>query len=243
MKLFLSRPLTGKLIAGVAVCLSLAGFAFLYAQTLRGGKEVANPTTGRATVEQARGEVSPAKKVRTELVRRLLDKVDSLDDISAEDKKELRKILLEADAELARAAGNPRVTGPGAPSGNRPAKGKPAQSGQEQSAKQGAAARGSKIQSTQPSEGQGQPNTPSEAKTPMVRALLKLLDEVLEDNLADQSNDSASADALRESLLRSDQLLRQYLGDASRARIEAANRKPPVPQVSNPRRKPSADAK
>lgn len=231
MKPFPSRAAKVKLAISLAVCLSVVGFAFLYAQTRRGAKEGAKPIVDQPTVEQAGGEDSAGKKVRTELVRRLLAKLDSLDDISAEDKKKLERILLEADAELAQAADRPRATGRGFRSGDRPAKAKPPQVGQEASTKQ-----------AQASEGQGQPETPTEAETPMVRALLKLLDEVIADNLADNSDDSQSADALRESLLRSDQVLRQYLGHAARARIEAANRKPPVPQVSNPRKKPSSDA-
>jgi len=230
MKPLLSRALKLKLVVSAVICLSLVGFAFLYAQTQRSAKEAAKPIADRPTVEEARGKVSASKKVRTELVRRLLAKLDSLDDISAEDKKELERILLEADAELAQAPAKPRVTGHGPRSGDRPAKAKPPQVGQEASTKQ-----------AQASEDQGQPETPTEAETPMVRALLKLLDEVIADNLADNSDDSQSADALRESLLRSDQVLRQYLGHAARARIEAANRKPPVPQVSNPRKKPSSD--
>jgi len=242
MKLFLTRAAKVKLAISLAVCLSVVGFAFLYAQTRRGAKEGAKPIVDQPTVEQAGGEDSAGKKVRTELVRRLLAKLDSLDDISAEDKKKLERILLEADAELAQAADRPRATGRGFRSGDRPTKGQPPQVGQEPSREQGAVtARGAQTPSTQASEGQGQPETPTEAKTPMVRALLKLLDEVIADNLADNSDDSQSADALRESLLRSDQVLGKYLGPAARARIEAANRKPPVPQVSNPRKKPASD--
>ena len=115
MKLFLTRAAKVKLAISLAVCLSVVGFAFLYAQTRRGTKEGAKPLADQPTVEQARGEDSASKKVRTELVRRLLAKLDSLDDISAEDKKKLERILLEADAELARdhAAIAPR----GAPAG------------------------------------------------------------------------------------------------------------------------------
>jgi len=224
MKSLFRKIVKTKIILVSAIGVTLAAFAFLYAQSQRNTPTKAGPLTAVESSDQK----SPArqeeeKKIRTEIVRRLLDKLDSLDGVSADEKKELEKILREADLYLAEAASKSATP-----------RGKTLPNASSQEKKKDA--------------GKGQPEAPAvksdssdEPQTSVVRALIRLLDEVMEDDLANNSEDSESADELRESLRRADHLLRQYLGDSSRARIEAANRKPTVPQVYNPRKKPLAE--
>lgn len=223
MKSLFRKIVKTKIILALAIGVTLAAFAFLYAQSQRN-----TPTkAGRLTAVKSSDQKSPApqeeeKKIRTEIVRRLLDKLDSLDDVSADEKKELEKILREADLYLAEAASKSMT-----PSG----KTLPNASIQEKKDAGKIPSKGPAVKS----------DSSDEPQTSVVRALIRLLNEVMEDDLARNSEDSESADELRESLRRADHLLREYLGDSSRARIEAANRKPPVPQVYNPRRKPLAE--
>jgi len=223
MKSLICGTVRTRIILVLAITTALATFAFLYAQSLRNTPTKAGPQVAvQSSDNELAGQREEGKKIRTEIVRCLLEKLDSLDDISADDKKELKKILREADQYLAEAASKSVTTGGNTRSNAAVKEKKDAEKGHSKDAT---------VKS----------GSSDEPQTSVVRALLRLLDEIMEDDLADNSENSDSADELRESLRQADHLLRQYLGDSSRARIEAANRKPPVPQVYNPRRKPLAE--
>jgi len=205
MKTLFGRILKTKSILAIAIIVPLVFLIVVYLQSRYGASQESTLPAKQSLERQLGNDPGKRDHVRTLVVKRLLDKLDAINDISADDKKELEKILREADQHLAEAA----ASGP-----------------------KNAAPREERL----PSEPSGDP------QTSLVRALLQLLDEVIEDNLDDASRDSPSRDELRESLLRADHILRQYLGDSARARIEAANRKPATPRVFNPPRNKATDS-
>ncbi len=74
---------------------------------------------------------------------------------------------------------------------------------------------------------------PQQAKTPIVRSLLRAVDEV-------EGEDEQAKQQLRQILHESDEELSQVLGENSRKLIEKANKKPFTPVIGAPE-KPSAD--
>lgn len=206
MKTLLGRIAKTNSLLAVAVIIPLVFLIVVYVQSRYGASEESTPSGKQSPTHQSSTEQGQSDHIRTLVVKRLLNELDSIDNMSPKDKRELEKILREADRYLAEAA----------------------------TTKQGS---GAFKEERLPAESSEDP------QTAMVRALLQLLDEVIEDNLSDRSKASQSPDELRESLLRADQILRQYLGDSARARIEAANRKPAVPRVFNPPRRKPADSR
>jgi len=147
-------------------------------------------------------------QVQTEIVRRLLKALDDLPNVNPEEKRELRRILLDSDNQLAQALKSPQ-----SPQVNRKQPAEPQKPPQD----------GSKMP---PTEG---------PRSPLIKALLDLLDNTPEDNIAERN--SQEKDTLRENLLQADKILAQHTGQSAVNRIKAANRKPVVPRVFNPPRK------
>ena len=205
MKTLFGRIPKTKSILAIAIIVPLVFLIVVYLQSRYGASQESALPAKQSSERQSANDPGNRDHVRTLVVKRLLDKLDAIHDISADDKKELEKILREADQHLAEAAAPER-------------------------------------KNAAPTEERLHSETSGSPQTSLVRALLQLLDEVIEDNLDDASRDSPSRDELRESLLRADHILRQYLGDSARARIEAANRKPAIPSAFNPPRKTPTDS-
>lgn len=242
MKAFFGIILKTRSLLTVVVIAPLALLLILYAQSRYGRSQESAARTALSAPVEAQHKQDEGDQIRTSIVRRLLDRLEVLDDVSSEEKKELEKILREADRYLAEAATKKsaatsnRFAQDGAGNSKGLASARKQETALPQRGKsallQGRTAQMKEPSSTEPS---------SEAQTASIRALLRLLDEVIEDEVADTTERSQQKDALRESLLEADKVLRQYLGNSSRARIEAANRKPPIPNVYNPRRKPASE--
>ncbi|WP_347246463.1 hypothetical protein [Thermogutta sp.] len=163
------------------------------------------PTTQREQDFQSKGDT----QVRTEIVRRLLKALDNLPNVDPKQKRELRRILLDSDKQLVQAVKSPET--PRATS--------------EQSERK----------EQKPSTDGGKSPSFEGPKSPVIKALLDLLDDIPQDDLAD--HDSRQTDTLRENLIQADKILSQHLGRSAVNRIKAANRKPTVPRVFNPPRK------
>jgi hypothetical protein len=205
MKTRFGRIAKTKSILAVAIVFPLVFLIVVYLQSRYGASQESTRLANRSSERQLGNNQGKRDHIRTLAVKRLLDKLDAITDISPDDKRELEEILREADQHLAEAA---------AP------------------VPQNMASKEERLLS----------ESSKDPQTSLVRALLQLLDEVIEDNLNKTSRDSPSRDELRESLLRADHILRQYLGDSARARIEAANRKPTIPSAFNPPRKTPTDS-
>ncbi|MGQ9562104.1 MAG: hypothetical protein ACUVQG_03575 [Thermogutta sp.] len=233
-------PKTRSLLTVVAI-VPLVLLLILYAQSRYGTSQESAARPPLSAPAETQNNQDKGARIRTLLVKRLLNKLDASEDISVQEKSELEKILREADRYLAEAAAK-KSGGPGdQPSQNAGNESKePASSGKQPAARTDAG-KPAAMQEQTTAEKRSLSKETGEARTPVVRALLRLLDEVIEDEVADTTKRSQQKDELRESLLEADKLLRQYLGDSARARIEAANRKPSIPNVYNPRRKPASE--
>lgn len=168
-------------------------------------------------------ESSRPTEVRTAVVRALLEELDRVADATPEAKRQLRQMLLEMDKQLAQAAVPPRVTVPK----SRTLKTEPKPGGQPTPRDEA----GSGPQNPQSADG---------ARTPVVRALLDLVNHLPTTNLSDEERQQR--EAVREGLLQADAILSQHLGQAAVDRIKAANEKPPTPKVFNPRKGPSSES-
>lgn len=163
-------------------------------------------------------------KVQNETVRRLLEKLDDTD-ADPESIRTVRRMLIQADKELSQGlAGNgrsPRQNGSFAPP-------KAASGGTESdlSANQAAPnpAAGNAKETVAPNS-----SKPGQARTPIVEALLTVLDEIAE-------ADKDAKDAIRDALTQADSQLSQFLGGKSKERILQANRKAPVRVPVEPHR-------
>lgn len=223
------------------VIVPLALLILFYAQSRYGtSQESATPREPSPRV-QPQTKQDEQDHIRTEVVKRLLSKLDTLDDVSPDEKRDLEKILREADRYLAEAASQKSgaASSPLSRDGGSEVK-KLGANGKQQTVRSDLGKSASLQEQTTQAESHSSTAPSSEAQTASIRALLQLLDEVIEDEVADTTQRSEQKDELRESLLEADKVLRQYLGDSSRARIEAANRKPSIPNVYNPRRKPAS---
>lgn len=164
-------------------------------------------------------------EIENEIVRRLLEKLEDTD-ADPESIRTVRKMLMEADQELSAAlAGNARSPQPTA-----------APSRPQAPAGKAAVDRGNPAEPGDRGQGAALPNSPKQvkAKTPIVAALLTVLDEI-----ADADKDAE--DVVRDALTQADAQLSTILGDNSKQRILRANQKPPIRvPVEPPRRRPPA---
>ncbi|MCS7304396.1 MAG: hypothetical protein NZ602_04735 [Thermoguttaceae bacterium] len=81
------------------------------------GGPPAEPTKSAPSTQQPKPVAPPDKpgEVRTALVRALLEVLDKLNDVSEEDRRQVRQLLLEADKDLAKALQPPSVPIPKVP--------------------------------------------------------------------------------------------------------------------------------
>ncbi len=175
------------------------------------------PAAGRgADGDDAVREAGPdTEQAKTQMVLSLLAALDEAEGESEEVKDELRRVLLEADKELAEVLGN--ESRQSILQGNqRP--GIPAAGGASDRADVPRQTRPPKGGRPQRSPG---PSEPGKPKTAMVRALLQLLDEAKADNQEVKGQ-------LERSLLDADAELGKFLGGNSKRRILQANKKPPA---------------
>jgi hypothetical protein len=182
---------------------------------------VGQVTDARQPAEKAQGKTAPQAK--TQIIRTLLKAVEEAKGEKQAVKDELRKALLEADAELAKAIGE-GVKRPILPRGQEPG---PPTAGDQAPAK-ASKAPGSKRQQKAP--------RPGEPKTPIVKALLQVLDEVEVDEQLEGDGKHAKADdgikdRLGRTLREADVELRKFLGGNSKRRILQANRKARAPVI------------
>ena len=161
-------------------------------------------------------EQAPQKKgdaeVHTDIVRRLLKALDDLPDVQPEERRQLRRILLDSDRQLVQALKSPEAPHPASKESKR-------------------------KEQKRSHDGETAPSNEG-PRSPLIKALLELLDDIPEDSVADRN--SHDTDTLRENLLKADKILAQHLGQSAVNRIKAANRKPAVPRVFNPPRKAPA---
>lgn len=162
-------------------------------------------------------------EVRNEIVRRLLEKLEDTD-ADPESIRTVRKMLMQADQELSAAlADNGRSPKPtAAPRPQAPA-------GTASVDRDEPAEPGDRAQGTAP------PNSPKpvKAKTPIVAALLTVLDEIA-------NADKDAEDVVRDALAQADAQLSTILGANSKERILRANQKPPIRVPNEPRRRSPA---
>ena len=141
---------------------------------------------------------------KSPIIRALLQEIDEIEGEDPEVIEELRRALLGADDELALGLGV-TMTGGHADAAEEPSAGK-------------RASRLVQVKRPSPDPADDEP------QTPIIKALLKALDESDED-------DDDDRDELRSTLIEADKQLRQILGGRSKRLIEAANRKPLVPII------------
>lgn len=188
-----------------------------------GGRGGPSDTPGRGADS---GDSSQSGEVRTEIVRALLKELDHLGDATPEEKRELRRLLLDVDKQLAEATIPPRI-GP--------------ESQPQKSGKYGSKGPLGHKPGTQdvPNSAQKDMDKADGPRTPIVKALLELVNDLPTANLSDEEKDQRAA--VRDGLLRADTILSQHLGQAAVDRIKAANEKHPAPRVFNPRKRPPAE--
>lgn len=207
------------LISGSILILSAGCF-------LRGAADEPGNSAAAAQHPAAAGETAGknASEVKNEIVRRLLEKLDDTD-ADPESIRTVRKMLMEADQELSAALADngrsPKPTAtpprPQAPAGTAPVD------------RDDPAAPGDRAQGAVP------PNSPKQAKakTPIVAALLTVLDEIA-------AADKDAEDVVRDALTQADAQLSTILGASSKERILRANQKPPIRVPLEPKRRSPA---
>lgn len=192
------------------------------------GQEVTKKPVQTTAAQEADADRTPArandgnpeKSLKTEIVRKLLKELDSLDQASEEDRKRLRDMLLQLDEELAQSLKFPQVSQKSKDSPSAPAN----------------------SRKTENHQLQPQPNDrPESPKTSIVRALLDLLDDIPRTQVSQEER--RERDAVRDYLFQADEILSQHLGKAAINRIKAANNKIPSPEVFNPPRKKEQNPK
>jgi len=172
--------------------------------------------TAIEAVKKAEASREDEPRVKNEIVRQLLKKLDDTD-ADPESVRTVRKILIQADEELSQAlAGNgrtPRRQAVSSPSKTPTGPAEPVLPANQAEPSQA----GGHAQEAVP------PNAsePDKAKTRIVEALLTVLDDI-----ADIDKDAE--DVIRDALSQADSQLSQILGGKSKERILRANRKPPV---------------
>lgn len=202
-------------------------------QRARQSNEVGTDTSGGPD-KLATADGQDDDRVQSELIRALLDALEDVEGGDPEQRRAVRRMLREADDELAAAmegnARRPRLSevpsdgnGDQTDAGTKP----PRRESPYVPPRAIAEARRRLAES-----GVGRPEATDEAQTPLVRALLEVLDDMA-------TTDDEAEDTVRDALLEADSELRDVLGGNSKRLIERANRRARAPRVFNPPRRPA----
>lgn len=213
-----------------------AGFATTAArQSSVNGKKANKTTVVASSGKSSNGN----RESETELVQRLLAKIDSLPNVDPATKAKVREVLLATTADLASEKSSvhrerPAMANSAKSAPNRPSSGKNTSTVPADKADKDKVAKSVKSAEESRSDSQEPP------QTAVVKALLDLLDQMVQDDFPERDNHQR--EVLRDKLMEADKTLRQYLGDAAKTRIQEANKRPTPPQVFNPKRRPAFSA-